>query len=99
MLVIERKLACPIKDGAEAMPAALSGLLAIAIVRKLMLELNAPDADIARYLGHEVAVWVNRSSEDLGGRTPAEVLASPHGEAAVKDWLQRQLQPRHPSER
>ena len=81
------------------MPVALSGLMAIAVVRKLMLELNAPDADIARCLGREVAVWVSLSSEDFGGRTPAEALASPHGKAAVRDWLRRQLERQHPSER
>ena len=41
---------------------------------------SGPDAAIARYLGHEVAAWVNRSNEDLGGRTPTEVFSfSPWG--------------------
>ncbi len=77
---------------------ALSSLLAIAIVRRLMLELKAADADMGRLLGHELEPWVSRSSYDFDGWTPAEVLASPNGEVALRDWLQRRLERKNAAE-
>ena len=79
------------------MPAALSGLLTIAIVRRLMLELMAPTEHIERLLGEEVEVWVGRSNDEFGGWTPSEVLASPNGVATLKEWLQQRLELQGPS--
>ena len=70
----------------------LSSLLAIAIVRRLLLELKVPEGqDPTRLLGQPVEVWVSGPVGDFDGRTPAQVLATPTGDDAVRSWLERRL--------
>ena len=73
-------------------PVGISSLLAIAIVRRLLLELKFPDDEgPARLLGEPIEVWVSRPVEDFDGRTPAQALAAPGGDDMVRSWLQRRL--------
>ena len=73
-------------------PVAISSLLAIAIVRRLLLELKVPEGhDPTRLLGHPIEVWVSRPANDFDGRTPAQALAAPRGDEIVRAWLERRL--------
>ena len=73
-------------------PVGISSLLAIAIVRRLLLELKVPEGqDPVRMLAEPIEVWVSRPVEDFNGRSPAQVLASPSGDDMVRSWLQRRL--------
>jgi hypothetical protein len=73
-------------------PVAISSLLAIAIVRRLLLELKVPEGqDPVRLLGEPIEVWVSRPVEDFNGLSPAQVLAAPGGGDMVRSWLQRRL--------
>ena len=73
-------------------PVGLSSLLAIAIVRRLLLELKVPEGqDPARLLGHPIEVWVSRPANDFDGRTPAQALAAPRGDDIIRAWLDRRL--------
>ena len=73
-------------------PVGISGLLAIAIVRRLLLELKVPEGqDPVRMLAEPIEVWVSRPVEDFDGRTPAQALAAPGGDDMVRAWLQRRL--------
>ena len=73
-------------------PVGISSLLAIAIVRRLLLELKVPEGqDPVRMLGEPLEVWVSRPAEDFDGRTPAQVLAAPGGDDIVRAWLERRL--------
>ncbi len=70
----------------------VSSLLAIAIVRRLLLELKVPEGqDPARLLGHPLEVWVSCPANDFDGRTPAQALAAPRGEDIVRAWLKERL--------
>ena len=73
-------------------PVGISSLLAIAIVRRLLLELKVPEGqDPVRMLAEPIEVWVRRPVEDFDGRTPAQALAAPGGDDMVRSWLQRRL--------
>jgi hypothetical protein len=73
-------------------PVGISSLLAIAIVRRLLLELKVPEGqDPARMLAEPIEVWVSRPVEDFNGQSPAQVLAAPGGDDMVRSWLQRRL--------
>ena len=73
-------------------PVGISSLLAIAIVRRLLLELKVPEGqDPVRMLAEPIEVWVSRPVEDFNGWTPAQVLAAPGGDDIVRSWLERQL--------
>ena len=73
-------------------PVGISSLLAIAIVRRLLLELKVPEGqDPVRMLGEPIEVWVSRPVEGFDGRTPAQALAAPGGDDMVRSWLQRRL--------
>jgi hypothetical protein len=73
-------------------PVGISSLLAIAIVRRLLLELQVPEEqDPVRMLAEPLEVWVSRPVEDFNGRSPAQVLAAPGGDDMVRSWLQRRL--------
>jgi hypothetical protein len=75
-----------------AAPVGISSLLAIAIVRRLLLELTFPDGqDPVRVLAEPIEVWVSRPVEDFNGQSPAQVLAAPGGDDIVRSWLQRRL--------
>jgi hypothetical protein len=68
----------------------VSSLLAIAVVRRLLLELEVPeDEDPHRLLGEPIEIWVVRPMAEFGGRTPAQALAAPGGDAIVRSWLKR----------
>ena len=70
----------------------MSNLLAIALVRKLFLELNVPEGqETFSLLGRPLEVWVGHSSEAFHGCTPAQVLAMPNGDVTVRSWLERRL--------
>ena len=73
-------------------PVGVSSLLAIAIVRRLLLELQVPEGqDPVRLLGQPIEVWVSRPVEDFNGQSPAQVLAAPSGDDMVRAWLERRL--------
>jgi hypothetical protein len=73
-------------------PVGISSLLAIAIVRRLLLELKVPEGqDPVRMLAEPLEVWVSRPVEDFNGQSPAQVLAAPGGDDMVRSWLQRRL--------
>ena len=73
-------------------PVGISSLLAIAIVRRLLLELKVPEGqDPVRMLAEPLEVWVSRPAEDFNGRSPAQVLAAPGGDDMVRSWLERRL--------
>ena len=70
----------------------VSSLLAIAIVRRLLLELKVPEGqDLGRLLGHPIEVWVIRPANDFEGQTPAQALAAPRGDDIVRAWLEERL--------
>lgn len=73
-------------------PVGVSSLLAIAIVRRLLLELKVPEGqDPARVLAEPIEVWVSRPVKDFDGRTPALLLATPGGDVMVRSWMERRL--------
>ncbi len=73
-------------------PVAMSSLLAIALVRRLLLELKLPEGqDLDRVFGQSLEVWVSQSMEDFDGLTPAQTLAAPGGDDMVRSWLERGL--------
>jgi len=73
-------------------PVGVSSLMAIAMVRRLLLELGVPeDEDPHRLLGEPIEIWVLRPMAEFDGRTPAQVLAAPGGDAIVRSWLKRWL--------
>ena len=73
-------------------PVGASSLLAIAMVRRLLLELEVPeDEDSHRLLGEPIEIWVVRPMAEFDGRTPAQALAAPGGDAIVRSWLKRWL--------
>lgn len=73
-------------------PPPISSLLAIAIVRRLLLELEVPDGqDRVRLFAEPIEVWVSRTVGDFAGLTPAQVLATPGGDDLVRSWLERRL--------
>jgi hypothetical protein len=73
-------------------PVGISGLLAIAIVRRLLLELKVPEEeDPVHLLGGPIEVWVSLPLEDFGGRTPRQALAAFGGDDVVRAWLQKLL--------
>jgi len=73
-------------------PVSMPSLLAIAIVRRLLLELKMPEEeDLIHLLGHPAEIWVTRPIEELGGRTPAQALAAAGGHDVVRSWLEKRL--------
>ena len=73
-------------------PVGMSSLLAVAMVRRLLLELEVPeDEDPRRLLGEPIEIWVLRPMAQFDGRTPAQALAAPGGDAIVRSWLKRWL--------
>ncbi len=70
----------------------MPSLLAIAIVRRLLLELKVPEGeDRFRLFDEPIETWVSRIVEDFGGWTPAQALAAPRGDEVVRAWLERRL--------
>ena len=70
-------------------PVALSSLLAIAILCKLLLEPNVPEGrDPARLLGQPIEVWVSGPVEDFNGQTPAQMLGALGGVDIVRSCLE-----------
>ena len=73
-------------------PAGISSLLAIAIVRRLLVELKVPEGHDSHVLfGEPIGLWVARLAEEFSGRTPAQMLAAPGGHDVVRSWLERRL--------
>ena len=73
-------------------PVGISSLLAIAIVRRLLLELKVPDGqDPVGLLAAPLEVWVSLPVEDFDGRTPAQALAAPGGDDIVRSWLEERM--------
>lgn len=75
-------------------PIGISSLLAVAIVRKLLLELDiSEEPDGCSVFAQRLEVWVSQPVEDFNGRSPAEVLAASGGDDMVRSWLQKQTRP------
>ena len=73
-------------------PFGISSLLALAIVRRLLLELNVSEGqDLGCVFAHSLEVWVTQPVDDFDGRSPAEVLAASGGDDVVRSWLRKQL--------
>lgn len=69
----------------QAMPA---DLMAIAHVRRLLLELGleeAPERLIPAALGY--SLWVSLPIAELEGKTPKELVADAKGSAALRRWI------------
>lgn len=59
-----------------AIPSLLAIAIAIAIVRRLLLDLKIPEEEgLVHLLGQPAETWVTRPIEELGGQTPAQVLS------------------------
>lgn len=73
-------------------PVAISTLLAIAIVRRLLLELKVPEEENpACVLGGPIELWVSLPLEDFDGQSPTQALAAPGGDDIVLAWLKSRL--------
>ena len=67
-------------------------LMAIAHVRRLLLELGmeeAPEQIVPAALGY--SVWVSLPIAELAGRTPKELVADAEGSAALRPWIVARL--------
>lgn len=63
-------------------------LMAIAHVRRLLLELGmeeAPEQIVPAALGY--SVWVSLPIAELAGRTPKELVADAEGSATLRRWI------------
>ena len=63
-------------------------LMAIAHVRRLLLELGleeAPERLIPAALGY--SLWVSLPIAELEGKTPKELVADAEGSAALRRWI------------
>ena len=73
-------------------PVGVSSLLAIAIVRRLLLELKVPEGqDPVGLLAAPLEVWVSLPVQDFDGRTPGQALAAPGGDDIVRSWLEERM--------
>jgi len=73
-------------------PVAMPSLLAIAIVRRLLLDLKIPEEEgLVHLLGQPAETWATRPIEELGGQTPAQVLTAAGGHDVLRSWLKKRL--------
>ena len=71
---------------------AISSLLAIAVVRRLLIELEVPeDPDELSPIGSNLSTWVCQPMIEMDGLTPAELLATPLGLERLRKRLVDQL--------
>ena len=72
---------------------AISSLLAIAMVRRLLIELQVPEDPVeASPIAPNLSTWVSQPLSDLGGGlTPAELLATPLGLERLRNRLAKTL--------
>ena len=74
----------------QAVP--ISSLMAIAVVRKLLLELGAAERpDGTHFLGEPLEVWIVRARPELAGLSPAQTLARQGGEDRVRSLIRQLL--------
>ena len=74
----------------QAVP--ISNLMAIAVVRKLLLELGAvEDPDGPFFFGEPLEVWIVRARPELAGLSPAQTLGRPGGEDRVRSLIRQLL--------
>ena len=67
-------------------PASISDLLAVATVRRLLLEMGIQSEATGGLTG-PLGVWVMQPRDDLGGLSPLEALRTTTGEADLKACL------------
>ena len=63
-------------------------LMAIAHVRKVLLELgyeDVPERLVSSSLG--MSLWVSLPIADLAGRNPKQLVADDDGRAALRQWI------------
>lgn len=74
-------------------PAVPNDLLAIAFVRRALLELGAELQPESHQLSHigPLEQWIHEPLEALDGRTPMQTLAEPEGELLLREYLVRAL--------
>ena len=73
---------------ARSVEPSLSGLLAIAVVRRLLLERGwAESPDGTTVAGIPLEAWVVRPLDVFGGLSPAQILARVDGLETVIAWL------------
>ncbi len=69
-------------------PPHISDLLAVATVRRLLLEMGLVlQPETSGGLIGPLGLWVMQPRDDLGGLTPLEALRTPTGEADLKACL------------
>ena len=71
----------------------MNDLLAIATIRRILLELGH---DLrAQPLFGQLEIWVREPNGELDGQSPLQTIAGPNGEARVRAHLQRLVAPLH----
>ena len=62
------------------------------MVRRLLIELQVPEEpDEASRIAPNLSIWVSQPLSDLGGLTPAELLATPLGLERLRNRLAKTL--------
>ena len=77
----------------------MNDLLALATLRRLLLELGAPlGPEVEGTLVGPLERWMHEPREDLGGSAPLEVLRAPDGVDQVRECLRAMIsscEPQH----
>lgn len=77
----------------------MNDLLALALVRKMLLELGysmKPDASVDHVGALEV--WLHQPIDELGGRSPLQVLSGEGGELVLRTHLKSGLEQQQPNQ-
>lgn len=70
----------------------MQDLLALATIRRLLLELGAPlGPEVDGTLVGPLERWMHEPREDLGGATPLSALSAPEGVDQVRQCLRRMI--------
>jgi hypothetical protein len=70
----------------------MKDLLALATIRRLLLELGAPlGPEVDGTLVGPLERWMHEPREDLGGAAPLHVLSAPEGVNQVRQCLRRMI--------
>lgn len=78
--------------GPPAERSSIQDLLALATIRRLLLELGAPlGPEVDGTLVGPLERWMHEPREDLGGDTPLSALSAPEGVDQVRQCLRRMI--------
>lgn len=79
-------------SGPPAERSSIQDLLALATIRRLLLELGAPlGPEVDGTLVGPLERWMHEPREDLGGDTPLRALSAPEGVEQVRQCLRRMI--------